>query len=223
MTKQFIRYIFAVVIGVIAAEALGLSLDLTSGVIFGRDIIFNGEVGGKRWELNITYVVITIIMGCVAGYIAGLIGGRRGIILGAISGYLLIHIQTVYIAILPAMIFGHIAVKRVRRDQVCIDMAVNMIGLLFLYTASAGFIIFHIFTITVAYRVSGFLPAVATIVSPPLSDLYWFFRAWHENGDITNQYDFTFLMLVFVGAFGAAMMRLSAWLEKRKNAAASEG
>lgn len=237
MAKRFIRYILAIAFGAIVGEVINFPLALAI------DLMFGGDVTGGRWALSAPNVILTLLKGGAIGFTAGYIAQHRGKLMAALATFLPLelvlaaeiiqnrHILSFYkeqldtepvlwlwIAVGPAMIAGHLAVKYGRQSLVALT---GGIGGLFIFIFYAGMLSFHFFTIVVAYAASGLFASIVTTVAPPFGELYWFFHIWHENGTIANQYDLMFLMLVLVGALGAAMMGLSIWLEKRRSAAAS--
>jgi hypothetical protein len=235
MAKQLTRYLLAIVIGAIVGEIVGLPL------AFALDIIFGGDVTGGRWALNTPNVILTLIKGGAIGYSAGYIAQRRGKLMAALAVWMPMIVLMIvavamnrdilgnyqasldtkpalwlWIALVPAMIGGHFAVKH--RPKVGLAALAGGLGGAALILFSLGGAAFHVFTIVVAYEESGFLAALITASAPPLSELYWVIKIWHKSGYLTNQYDMLFLLLIGIGIFGLAMLALSAMFEKREQA-----
>ena len=68
-------------------------------------------------------------------------------------------------------------------------------------------LVIHVWTIVIAFTISGLFAAVFTLVFPVLSELYWFVKVWSNVG-----LDSTYCMaiLAYVGLFIVAI--LGAWL-----------
>jgi hypothetical protein len=227
MAKQLTRYVLAIVIGAIVGETVGLPL------AFALDIIFRGDITGGRWALNTPNVILTLINGGAIGYTAGYIAQRRGKLMAALAVWMPMIVLIIvevsmnrdilgnyqassdttpalwfWIALVPAMIGGHFAVKH--RPKVGLAALAGGLGGAALILFSLGGAAFHVFTIVVAYEESGFFAALITAFAPPLSELYLVIKIWHKSGYLTNQYDMRFLLLTGIGIFGLAMYALSA-------------
>jgi hypothetical protein len=62
-----------------------------------------------------------------------------------------------------------------------------------------GMVAFHIYTVVVAYHVSGLVAATFTAIWPPFTEVYWVIRYRFVAGSTVNSYSVWFLMLLFVG------------------------
>jgi hypothetical protein len=58
---------------------------------------------------------------------------------------------------------------------------------------------FHIYTVVVAYQVSGLLAAILTAIWPPFTEVYWLVRYRFLSGSTVNGYSVWFLILVGIG------------------------
>ena len=81
--------------------------------------------------------------------------------------------------------------------------------LVFLVPATwIGGALIHLYTIYIAYSVSGVFAALLSLVFPVLSQAYWFFAAWNITGDFINEYSvfllsYLLLFLITVAVFAA--------------------
>jgi hypothetical protein len=62
-----------------------------------------------------------------------------------------------------------------------------------------GMVAFHIYTVVVAYRVSGLVASIFTAIWPPFTELYWLIRYRFVAGSTVNSYSVWFLVLLLVG------------------------
>jgi hypothetical protein len=58
---------------------------------------------------------------------------------------------------------------------------------------------FHIYTVVVAYRVSGLSAAIFTAIWPPFTEVYWLVRYRFVSGSTINDYSVWFLALMVTG------------------------
>ncbi|WP_045213515.1 hypothetical protein [Desulfonatronovibrio magnus] len=64
-------------------------------------------------------------------------------------------------------------------------------------------LIIHVWTIVIAFFVSGLLAAVITLIFPFLSQVYWFFRVGSNLGFDTN---YCVAIMAYVGLFGIGFL-----------------
>lgn len=62
-----------------------------------------------------------------------------------------------------------------------------------------GMVAFHIYTVVVAYRISGLVAAIFTALWPPFTEVYWLIRYRFVSGSTVNSYSVWFLVLLLVG------------------------
>jgi hypothetical protein len=62
-----------------------------------------------------------------------------------------------------------------------------------------GMVAFHIYTIVVAYRLSGLVASILTAIWPPFTEVYWLIRYRFVSGSTVNSYSVWFLVLLLVG------------------------
>ena len=72
-----------------------------------------------------------------------------------------------------------------------------------------GGALIHLYTIYIAYTVSGVFAALLSLVFPVISQAYWFFAAWNITGNFINEYSIFLLsyMLLFLVTFTAIIVR----------------
>lgn len=63
----------------------------------------------------------------------------------------------------------------------------NWIGALFL----------HLFTVSFAFKTSGILSALVSLIMPIIAQIYWFIKMWNITGHFSNE--FSFNVLVYLG------------------------
>ncbi len=73
-----------------------------------------------------------------------------------------------------------------------------LVGIAYPVIGILGLII-HIWTIVIAYTVSGLIGAIITLIFPVLSQIYWFIKVWSFAGTILNLY--CIAILAYVGCF----------------------
>ena len=78
----------------------------------------------------------------------------------------------------------------------------GIMGLAWIAASILGLII-HVWTIVIAFSVSGLFAAVLTLVFPVLSEIYWFFKVGSNVG-----FDATYCVsiMAYVGLFGVAFL-----------------
>jgi len=60
-------------------------------------------------------------------------------------------------------------------------------------------LIIHVWTIVIAYTVSGLIGAIVTLIFPVMAQIYWFIKVWGFAGTILNLY--CIAILAYVGSF----------------------
>lgn len=73
-----------------------------------------------------------------------------------------------------------------------------LVGIAYPVIGILGLII-HIWTIVIAYNVSGLIGAIVTLIFPVLSQIYWFIKVWSFAGTVLNFY--CIAILAYVGGF----------------------
>ena len=104
---------------------------------------------------------------------------------------------------MPALIGGYFGVKSGQGRLPVFTAGLAGIAMFGFYLGTS---LFHLYTIVVAYEVSGFGAALATSATAPMAELYWFIQSWRIAGYITNFYDMLFLLLIGLLVFGVTMM-----------------
>jgi hypothetical protein len=61
-----------------------------------------------------------------------------------------------------------------------------------------GMVAFHIYTVFLAYRVSGLVASIFTAIWPPFTEVYWLIRYRFVSGSTVNGYSVWLLVLLFV-------------------------
>lgn len=74
------------------------------------------------------------------------------------------------------------------------------------YLAAAA----HILTVIIAFKASGFLAALVSLVLPFLSQIYWCWRLWSETGEIWSVLAVSVAWVVGLRLLGMAMMAAGA-------------
>jgi hypothetical protein len=227
MTRQLVRYLVAIIVAMVVGQITQI---LTAIFI---DIIVGHEVTGGRWSLNIANVILVCIQGCAVGLIAGAIARKRGPLISAISIFLPLLIFLliagiknqdmsdysastydtkpalwIWIALVPAMICGHLSAKIVRNEKLLINSAsfYGMASYLCLFA-------FHLYTTYTAYELAGLAAAAVTLATPPLSDAFWLINIWKSTGVFLNI--FTLRLPAVIGAiiFGGIFVGVIGWIE----------
>lgn len=81
------------------------------------------------------------------------------------------------------------AEKNVSSGVVILDMVLWIIG-----------IIIHIWSVRVAVLVSGIWAGVITFITPPLAEIYWFFKLGYQEGFFDSTY--CLVLMVYIGLYG---------------------
>jgi hypothetical protein len=229
MTQQLLRYLVAIIVAIV----VGQITQILAAIFI--DIIVGHEVTGVRWSLNIENVILVCIQGAAVGIIAGAVAGRRGILISAIAIFLPLqifilleviknrdmsdYIASVYdtkpalwmwIALIPAMICGHFAVKLVQNKQL-LSMSASVYG----GVSYLSLVAFHLYTTYTAYTLAGLVIAFVTLVTPPLSDIFWLIRIWNLTGDFFNLFSFRLLAVIGAIVFAGIFVGLVGIIERR--------
>ena len=69
-----------------------------------------------------------------------------------------------------------------------------------------GGITLHLYTIYVAYLLSGFIGAIATAFLTPFSNIYWLYGCWSAYGSVYNFYTQVFCVYIVVASAYALIM-----------------
>ena len=78
----------------------------------------------------------------------------------------------------------------------------GIMGLSWIAASILGLVI-HVWTIVIAFSVSGLFAAVLTMVFPVLSEIYWFFKVGNNVGFVTT---YCVSIMAYVGLFGIAFL-----------------
>ena len=220
------------IIGQIAQVPLALLLDL----------IWQNDVTGGRWPFTIPNVLLTCMVGLLAGFSTGWIAGRNGKLLGVIVIFLPLwvfltvtimknldpteHFERIYdtkpalwvwIALLPGCVGGHFGALDGKRY---FNRAAFFCGVGFLWLAGIGFSLFHIYTCFIAFKIAGFIAATISLALPFVAELYWFWRIWNDSGYFLNHYTSLILtLLVFLiigGLWVIAFEKTKNWIESKE-------
>jgi hypothetical protein len=62
-------------------------------------------------------------------------------------------------------------------------------------------LLIHVWTVILAYEMSGFLAAVLSFITPPVSWLYWAVVCWRESGTWLNAYTASIAALLCLWVF----------------------
>jgi len=197
--KQWLRYGLAVTAPQFVAPVVLIPCSIA------LDVLWGGEVVGGDWHLNIPNVAIWLINGWFIGWLAGWIAHRRGRVIGLIAillpsllGVLLLtvlllndpsltfalnnsgHKRLMFacFGILPAMLGGQVAVK-LKPDG--LGKSLEALAAACVLVAGAGGFALHIWTVAIAWQVSGFMGAATTFSLPFVSEIYWLFEGWLDH------------------------------------------
>lgn len=229
----FFRAPLAVFGGVIIGQVIQVPL------AFLLDLIWQNDVTGGRWPFTFPNVLLTCLVGLIAGFTTGWIAGRRGKLFGAVAIFmplwLLLTVAIIknvdpteyfeqmydtkpalwiWIALAPGIIGGHFGALNGKRyfNQAALFCAAG-----FAWVAGIGFSLFHLYTAFVAFEAGGFFAAIITLSFPVVSELYWGWRIWNESGYFLNHYISFVVMLVaffaIAGLSGIAHAKTKKWVE----------
>ncbi len=82
------------------------------------------------------------------------------------------------------------------------DLAAGIMTLMAIVGSILGLII-HVWTIVIAFLVSGLFAAVLTVIFPVLSEIYWFFKVGSNVGFSAT---YCVSIMAFVGLFGVVFL-----------------
>jgi hypothetical protein len=217
---RFVRYPLAVVAGAILGEVISLPV----GVLL--DIAFGHHATGGRWPLTIPNVILACAKGFITGYSAGWISKERGKLIGAFSGLfpfvcLIIFaiavnrdftVLWVWIALISAILGGHLGVEHGAVGVSYLASGMGFVSLTGFYT---GCVALHVYTIVMAYHLSGLFSATITLAFPVISQLYWFVYSWRASGAFIDGYSIYFPILAVLLAFSVLMFGASALMNRK--------
>ncbi|UCG89138.1 MAG: hypothetical protein JSW71_11610 [Gemmatimonadota bacterium] len=69
-------------------------------------------------------------------------------------------------------------------------------------------LVIHIWTIVIAYEISGLVGAAISFMLPVLAQIYWGIAAWQETGTIANPYCLAvigYFVVLVLGGIGVAL------------------
>ena len=198
---QAVRYLGAVLL------APMMSFIGAVPIAVALDIIFGGFVIGGNAPLTLPNALLSIFTGALTGWFAGWIAGRYGKVVAAITNMAPLIIIGValssrhelrpdslwantealnlWIGLIPAIIGGHFAVKF---SDIPTAAFPSVVGVTLGLVAQLMWVIFHLYTVYVAFHVAGFGAAFLTLMLPPLSEFFWLYRLWHDLHSVTNLY-----------------------------------
>lgn len=78
-----------------------------------------------------------------------------------------------------------------------------------------GSLAVHVYTILIAYKLSGFMAAITSFCFPVGSQIYWFIHIWSETGQFINRFSFPVLQLLGIYVLFALSAGAGVWLEKK--------
>lgn len=85
-----------------------------------------------------------------------------------------------------------------------------------LFTSWVAGIALHLYTILVAYQVSGFFSAFLALIFPVFAELYWLAKSWWTSGEFVNGYSIYVMAFVVYLLAGFGLMFLSASLSENR-------
>ena len=227
----FFRAPLAVVVGFVVGQIVQSPLAIL------LDLIWQNEVTGGRWPLNLPNVVLICWVGLIGGFSTGWIAGQRGKLLGAFTIFLPLcvlitvmliknvdpteYVERIYdtkpalwiwIALVPGVVGGHFGALDGKRY---FHQAARFCGIGFLWLAGIGFSFFHLYTGFIAFEIAGLLAAVITLAFPFVAELYWGWRICNDGGHSLNHYTSLILLLmvflVIAGIGGIAFDKTRTW------------
>jgi hypothetical protein len=78
----------------------------------------------------------------------------------------------------------------------------GLMGLAWIAASILGLVI-HIWTIVIAFSVSGLFAAVLTLIFPVLSEIYWFFKV---GSNVSFSTTYCVSIMAYVGLFGVVFL-----------------
>jgi len=77
--------------------------------------------------------------------------------------------------------------------------------------------VIHIWTIIIAYAISGLIGALISLWFPFFAQIYWFFRMWSLTGTIKNNYCLAILVIIGIGIIGVIGFHLISYSSKEQD------
>jgi len=121
------------------------------------------------------------------------------------------------------LVIGVLDIERKKMKNIILKIGEILGGLMIFlfYVLGAGLgTIIHIWTIVVAYNVSGIFAAMMTVWFPILAQIYWFIRIWSMVGTVINKYCLAILGYIglwIIVAIGVGIVILiENWKEKKR-------
>ncbi len=84
------------------------------------------------------------------------------------------------------------------------------LGILIYLTLGILGAVIHVFTILVAFSISGILGAVLSLGLPVLAQIYWFIRLWYITGTVWNPY--CLAIMAYVGLVAILVVGVLVWV-----------
>lgn len=237
LTKQLSFWMIRTPLAVVGGAIIGQVVQIPLAIFL--DQIWQNDVTGGRWPLTFPNVLLTCLVGLIVGFSTGWIAGKRGKLLGAIAIFLPLWVVItiaiiknvdptqyndqvydtkpvlwVWIALIPGIIGGHFGALNGKRyfNRASLFSAVG-----FLWVSRLDFLAIHLYTVYVAFKLSGFVSAFITVSLPMLAELFWGWRIWNESGHFMNYYTLLLVMpvvfLVIAGLAGIAYTMTKNWAE----------
>lgn len=88
--------------------------------------------------------------------------------------------------------------------------ALSSLGTLMVFGNYVAGVALHLYTILVAFKVSGFIAAGLALVLPFFAEAYWFIAFWWKMGTVLNGYSFYVLLYVIWFIIGVGAVWLGA-------------
>lgn len=77
-------------------------------------------------------------------------------------------------------------------------------------------VMLHLYTILIAFKMSGFMAAFIALSLPVLAQIYWFFVAWNKTGEFINGFSFYIILYVGYLVISFSLMAIGSWLYKER-------
>lgn len=198
--KQFIRYTIAVLCSYLLGNVLAIPFALIIDLVEGK------EVTGMQWELSFPNLLYNAIIGFFCGFCASKIAGRRGVVIAIIAqlfplfAFIAFEIAInrdisstmqvkpsawTYAGLLPAMLGGYVGSRFSK--QIFTSIGVMLASAVMFATIGCG-IALHIYTVYIAYQMSGVFMAILAFGSPIVAEIITWMVSWYESGNFVNGY-----------------------------------
>lgn len=230
MFKQAVRYIAAIVLSPFIGAVFAIPYSIA------LDIIYGGTVTGGAWALTTPNVLVAIWAGLITGWFAGWIAGRRGKLIGGLANFAILifviaaslamnrdlmpeHLfatkasMWTWIGLIPAIIGGHLAV---RFKDIGAPAFFGMVGQSIGIASQWCWGIFHLYTVYVAFKMSGLFSAFLSLMLPALSEIFWFWKAWTGSHELLNIYSARMFLCVTLSVLGIVLTMIGAGLQSRR-------